>query len=80
MKIDVNENLASEIFRNTLREDYDYTVDQVAELLNKETLQNFEFRDLCYNVNLLDAMEVLINYYFTVDEAKDILINWSEGY
>lgn len=71
--LSIDEECASELFRNMLREDYLGLKEQQRELCERETLESFESQDLLNNQQYLVGMEILLGYYFTEAEAAEII-------
>jgi hypothetical protein len=73
MNVDLDYEVVTDLFKAVLVEDYRTNLKEIRKLQHKEILPDYVKEDLIYSLRLANAMETLMKYYFTSEEAKRII-------
>ena len=72
--INITDETADELFQNSLISDYKLILKVINDLKNqKDTLAEYQLTDLENHQEYANAMEVLMGYYLTADQRKEML-------
>ena len=69
MKIEIDIDVADKIIVETLKEDFISQQNDIARLLSKGNLRDFEQEDLWMHKETSDALEVILRYYMYRGDA-----------
>lgn len=70
MNIAIDDDLADKITVQNLLRSLEICREQSAELLEKESLENFEAQDLAADLRAIRHYEAVLSYYMTADEYE----------
>lgn len=70
MNITIDDDLADKITVNNLLQSLQICREQAAELMEKESLENFEAQDLADDLRAIRHYEAVLSYYMTASEYE----------
>ena len=70
LKLDAE--MVDKIFKDVLVEDYKRICKFINQVKDPETLQEYQKQDLENDKHFKSGFEILIDYYFTTDDAREI--------
>lgn len=70
MNIAIDDDLADKITVQNLLRSLEICREQSAELLEKDSLENFEAQDLAADLRAIRHYEAVLSYYMTADEYE----------
>ena len=71
--ISIADETADSLFRDILIQDYRGLVSNIADLEHMAELAPYQQEDLDDNIRIKAAMEILIGYYLTEDQAREVM-------
>ena len=70
MNIHIDDDLADKITVNNLLQSLQICREQSAELMEKDSLENYEAQDLAADLRAIRHYEAVLSYYMTADEYE----------
>lgn len=71
MEIDLDD--AGNLVAQVLQEDFDFLSKEIVELKSKRDIKSFEAEDLKRNIEVRDAMKVILSYYMTKRDYNEFM-------